>query len=92
MVRTLDFHSSNVGSIPASLNMLNRHFNLQKKFKNSLVPLSRNRNVFQIKYSLTFKSIIPLGTIKNIRLILQFKPQTNKSKKLLVKQSYMLFT
>jgi hypothetical protein len=74
------------------LTILNRHFNHHKKFKNSLTLQTKNANTFSIKYSLTFKSIIPLGTIKNIRLILQFKPQTNKSKKLLVKQSYMLFT
>jgi hypothetical protein len=74
------------------LTILNRHFNYHKKYKNSLLLPTKNTNTFRIKYSLTFKSIIPLGTIKNIRLILQFKPQTNKSKKLLVKQSYMLFT
>jgi hypothetical protein len=71
--------------------ILHKHFNSYKKFKNYSTP-NKNNNILKIKYSLTFKSIIPLGTIKNIRLLLQFKPQTNKSKKLLVKQSYMLFT
>jgi len=72
--------------------MLHKHFHDHKKLKNSSVYVNKTSKILKIKYSLTFKSIIPLGTIKNIRLILQFKPQTNKSKKLLIKQSYMLFT
>ena len=90
MVRTLDFHSNNVGSIPASLIMQHVNFHAHKHTQRLLTQhLSRPTNV---RYSLVFKSLIALGTVRNLRLLLNFKPQSNKSKKLLVKQSYMLFT
>ena len=88
MVRTLDFHSNNVGSIPASLNINSKIF-----FYNDFKKLTKIKKLKKkIKYSFTFSSIISPSSINNIRLILNYKINKSKNKKLLVKQSYLLFT
>lgn len=85
MVRTLDFHSKNVGSIPASLNIKNiKYLKLNKT--------ALNKTQIHTTYSISFVSLLSPSTIKNIRLILTTEKFSKKNKKILVKQSYMLLT
>ena len=77
MVRTLDFHSNNEGSIPSSLIIY--FSNKLKKNKNS-----------NINYKFYFVSILSPTKINNIRTLLNFKIKFNKNKKIIIKQSYIL--
>lgn len=84
MVRTLDFHSNNVGSIPASLNMLNyKEIKMKKKITKKL----SDKKIF--KFSLKFNSIYLPSSVSNIKL-LNFKKNFWKKNKIKVKQSYIL--
>ena len=86
MVRTLDFHSKNAGSNPASLKIV--HSNLSPiiffKKPNQLLRVSRS-----IKYSYTFTSLISPFSNKNSTLL---NGRSSASKKISVKQSYILVT
>lgn len=91
MVRTVDFHSTNVGSIPASLIMLinnnyQNHIQIFNKINNKLFFKTK------LKYSLSFVSLISPSSVSSIRLIFNNNNMNSKNKKLLVKQSYMLLT
>ena len=95
MVRTLVFHSKNVGSNPASLNMrihsklsnkLHKHSHSVKTLHSS----SDRRLRSNTKYSLRFASIIAPGKVSNFSLTARSNPSA--SSKLQVKQSYMLMT
>jgi hypothetical protein len=83
MVRTLDFHSNNVGSIPASLTMP----------KNNLLFFKKNKKNLKLKgvgISFNFVSIISPKSVNNVRLLSNIYKTKNLNKKLLIKQSYML--
>ena len=88
MVRTLDFHSKNVGSIPASLTIKNTDYIKIKKLKTSKLK----KSLISTNYSLNFISLLSPSTVKNIRLILTTEKFSKKNKKILIKQSYMLLT
>lgn len=105
-VRTLDFHSNNVGSIPASLNMVST---LRRKFVNRISPsqlvkfthIHRKgkspRRRLCIKYTLSFKSLLPFNLPSNLLgfdFIANPLTQTRKSgfTRLVIKNSYILFT
>lgn len=81
MVRTLGFHSKNVGSIPANPNIL-------------MIPQNNKQNTNKIKYRLTFVSLINPFLIKNINYDSYTKklPFENKANRIYVKQSYMILT
>ena len=93
-VRTLDFHSNNVGSIPSNLSFMQlknvcKYLSLKKnnnpkiKYSNSL-----------IKYTFHFTSLITPHKINNVRL-LNSSINSNiskKHKKIFTKQSYLLMT
>ena len=59
-----------------------------------LLKNSNNKNSLKpnLKYSLTFVSLISPGTVSTIRLIFRVNKVGDKNRKLLVKQSYMLLT
>jgi hypothetical protein len=90
VVRTLDFHSNNVGSIPASLIYMTL-----KNYKSKLI-FCENKKIFNknhLKYNLRFTSIIAPGSITNLRLMqLGSKVLQKPHNKLIVKQSYLLLT
>lgn len=95
MVRTLDFHSKNVGSIPASLILYLRAFSNLKKFKN--FTQNKTQSVSQkqlINYQLTFRSIIPPRSNVNLQLMTMSIPDENdiRPKRLLIKNSYILLS
>jgi hypothetical protein len=104
MVRTLDFHSNNVGSIPASLIMLSLkarkmvghprdNYTSHKKYKH-LFPNIRPTNHQYIHYTLNFRSIIPITQHFNLPLftLLNLKGGLAKSTNIVIKQSYLLLT
>ena len=80
MVRTLDFHSNNVGSNPSNPII----FTPQKLFE---LP-RKNRPTF--KYSFSFVSLIPPFTNLRFKKTLLFSTPTTK--RLRFKYSYVLFT
>jgi hypothetical protein len=91
MVRTVDFHSTNVGSIPASLIM-----DLKKNFVNHSLVFNKKSKSFlfknKLKYALSFASLISPGSVSSIRLVFNNNSLNSNRKKLLVKQSYILLT
>lgn len=99
MVRTLDFHSKNVGSSPASLTILSikspnncrKYLTLNKDLR--LMKPNMSRTTFlqkNIKYCFNFASLISPFSIKPSRLV---NPTNDLvGRKLYVKQSYMLIT
>ncbi len=78
MVRTLDFHSKNVGSIPAGP--------IIKIYKNSSNVANINKKL-TFKYCLNFTSLISPFFFHNLKN--NFKNKTNK---VFVKESYLIFT
>lgn len=102
-VRTLDFHSNNVGSIPASLNILNKVNYLVSLTKFNTVPKTeyiRPWNVLKspksfsssrTHYTFRFSSIITPGALTSIRLLNRSDAGHTKNK-FLIKQSYMILT
>ena len=94
MVRTLDFHSNNVGSIPASLTYM-----ISQYFKSNIFFFKTKKNIVltpkkrYLKYNLRFASIIAPGSINNLRLMqLGTKAPQKPHNKLIVKQTYLLLT
>lgn len=86
MVKTLNFHFKNVGSSPASLIMITRKshsFTNQKQLKPRKVNNTRINS-----YSFSFVSLISPFSLKTSTLI--SNNLTRKSRKILVKQSYIL--
>ena len=97
MVRTLDFHSNNVGSIPASLIfMLTKSSKISNLFWSHVTTPQNNTKKIKknsLKYNLRFVSIISPGSITNLRLMqLGSKAHDTHHNKLVVKQSYLLLT
>ena len=94
MVRTLDFHSNNVGSIPASLTIQtwNYHhtYKLRRTTPNNL-PIEKQKKLKNVQYSLSFVSFISPTAVTKSRLLFMLTP-TSVKKKLLLKQSYLLLT
>lgn len=84
MVRTLDFHSNNVGSIPTSLSIIN-----YKKIKIQKVSNKKVSNKKVSRFILKFNSIYLPSSINNIKL-LNFKKDPWKKNKIKIKQSYIL--
>ena len=91
MVRTLDFHSKNVGSIPSNLNSmlkktLPKHFFLKQNTK-----ISKS---VTIHYTFHFTSLITPHKINNVRLLNTDLGHniSKKHKKIFTKQSYLLMT
>ena len=84
MVRTLDFHSKNVGSSPASLKM---NF---KKIKTRY----EKQDSKKIKYSIKLTSIFTPDVASNSSLNINIysKGSFTKQNKIMVKQSYMILT
>jgi hypothetical protein len=97
MVRTLDFHSNNVGSIPASLIFMQK-FIISNRKKIQKQSVFSNQKFNKLRYSLNFKTIIPPTQVAVNSLNLQTSFERNstisskKSGKLLIKQSYLLLT
>ena len=97
MVRTLDFHSKNVGSIPAGLNIptyfLNN--NTQTKYNHrhalSIKAVSKPKRYLrpELRYAFKFASIIPPSTLSNVTLLVN---SNRNALKLQVKQSYIILT
>lgn len=86
MVRTLDFHSKNVGSSPASLIMI---LSKSKFFKNQqYIDQKKINNNRTNSYAFSFVSLISPFSLKQNTLILN--NMTLKSRKIVVKQSYIL--
>jgi hypothetical protein len=83
MVRTLDFHSNNVGSIPASLIMTKYGTFAFKANK-------KNLKVRGVGISFNFVSIISPKSVGDVRLLSNIDKVKSNGKKLLVKQSYMM--
>ena len=90
-VRTLDFHSNNVGSIPAGLKLVNYnmsdYLNINLSFKKHKPEPSK----VTVRYK--FVTIIRPGTVgirKNPYLYNVGQPTYNKTNKLIIKQSYIL--
>jgi hypothetical protein len=96
-VRTLDFHSNNVGSIPASLIFMQK-FIISNRKKIQKQSVFSNQKFNKLRYSLNFKTIIPPTQVAVNSLNLQTSFEKNstisskKSGKLLIKQSYLLLT
>jgi hypothetical protein len=103
MVRTLDFHSNNAGSIPASLNILSK-VTLGQSFVNSninpktesvllshIIKSPQTFNDPRTTYSFRFSSIITPGALTSIRLLNRADSNPLKNK-FLIKQSYMILT
>lgn len=90
MVRTLDFHSNNVGSIPASLIYVTlKNYKSKLTFPKKFFFFDKNH----LKYNLRFTSIIAPGSITNLRLMqLGGNAPQKPHNKLIVKQSYLLLT
>lgn len=85
MVRTSDFQSENVGSIPSNpIKMLYSSFN--KIFVFDKINL-KTKN--KISYSFSFISLIPPFLVNNLRFSFN---NFIKEKKILIKQSYILLT
>lgn len=82
MVRTSDFQSENGGSIPPSPIMF--FFENIDKIKGIEESLNK-----KIKYSFLFVSLVSPFLVNNLRLMFY---KTEKEKKVLVKQSYMMLT
>lgn len=87
MVRTLDFHSNNVGSIPASLNMnkffvKNKYLFAQKKLNNKFF-----KNY--IRYSMDFRTLFPLNSPGSSDLKPSFLKNSYQNR-ILIKQSYLI--
>jgi hypothetical protein len=80
-VRTLDFHSNNVGSIPASLTIL------LKKLYNK--PHRTSKSFY---YRFNFKTIIAPSSLASTRPHLKPSKGNLESSRLLVKQSYLVLT
>lgn len=80
MVRTLDFHSKNVGSNPSSPKI-----NINKIFFKENIILKNN-----VIYSIVLKSLISPYSIKNLNFFI-FNLDYKK-KKILIKQSYLMLT
>lgn len=81
MVRTLDFHSKNVGSNPASPTLLFK-YNLKKK-----------NYLNKMRFGVSFVSLINPFFLTNISYDNYIKPiRFNKNAKIYVKQSYMILT
>lgn len=89
MVRTLDFHSKNAGSIPASLIMLHttrfpQHSKLQSRSKlNTHMPET-------LRYSFKFVSVISPGSYQSMGL--RERSSMLNRNRIFVKQSYILLT
>lgn len=95
MVRTLDFHSNNVGSIPASLILmiLKNSYTLLKKREDS--PSSRTlRGYKYFFYTLNFRSLIPVSTHLNLQsaTLGGLRTSYRSPNKLQLKQAYLLLT
>jgi hypothetical protein len=87
MVRTLDFQSKNVGSIPSGpIIKINKILHRAIKIKNLTNKKKLNQ---KINYNFLFVSLISPSFFSNISFSNQLS--TNQ-KKLLLKQSYILFT
>ena len=85
MVRTLDFHSKNVGSNPTSLSITtSTSINLIKLNQQKL-----NTKPMKVKHILKFSTIYVPSTISNVRLTIN-SLNFFKKKKVYVKQSYVL--
>ena len=80
-VRTLVFQSNNAGSNPASLNL---EYNFDYK------TIAKNKKKYKLNYSLKFISLISPNTITNLSLLENTAFSSEKHKRLLVKQSYIL--
>lgn len=83
MVKTLVFHTSNVGSIPPGLN-INRTLSLDSYRRTTL-----RTELPTIRYSFRFTSLIPPLTISSINTTEPCNP-TLKSDRLLFKRSYLV--
>jgi hypothetical protein len=99
MVRTLDFHSKNAGSNPASLTIISTnlptnhrtYITLNKDLR--LIKPNPTQKTFlrkNVKYCFNFASLISPFSIKPSRLVNPTGDLTTR--KLYVKQSYMLIT
>ena len=84
MVRTLDFHSKNVGSNPASLTIKRYSIKINKPF------IGNNVKYFKINY--TFISLYPPHKIGKVSLTNFIQDKSIKNRKILIKQSYLLAT
>lgn len=87
-VRTLDFQSKNVGSIPSNPNITN----IKKEKKSNLIFLANKPNFYKKKsvfYDLCFVSFIAPNFVKNFTTAL---PLFKDLKKIQLKQSYLIFT
>ena len=95
MVRTLDFHSNNVGSIPASLILmvLKNSFTLLKKHED-LLGRRRVQSYKYFFYNLNFRSLIPVATHLNLQsaTLSGLKTSYKNPDKLQLKQAYLLLT
>ena len=91
MVRTLDFHSNNVGSIPASLIIQSWNYQHTYKLHQTIQNKLLNEKHKNIQYSFSFVSFISPTAVTESRLLFM-ATSTALKKKLLLKQSYLLLT